>query len=356
MSAAFTPSTDAPIASSTRFPFGLAPIMRCKRTSELEEVDEWIRHVVDFHMHGSVPSRSICWFCDAASFKAPPQMHNHLDACLRHRTIYIIKRIQEGYKGKIRPDFHVFKHFLARRLISQEAVKQMGSHSELPVAFRLPKASQSSKPCAESRPNADITTNRSIGRRMRHSANATHLHGMSNGHPIRSHESQRILKQQPATEAPLIRHERGTSLSVRDLLVPDQGPPTQFLYSVSNSAHRNTEERIADLPSARNCQLGEGVVFTLPVARKSPTIPHQSDISTACSLDSTKDDPRLNFLREFSIHFAQDINDVVQESSVTNVPAHYLETALRDFALLLRDESSLAFQWDASDELHSRVR
>lgn len=356
MSAAFTPSSDPPTTSRPRSPYELAPIARCKRTSELEQVDEWIHHVVDFHMPRSLSSKSTCWFCDAALFKSPPQMLNDLDACLRHRTIHIIEHIQKGYKGKIGPDFHVFQHFLARGIISQEAAERMGSYSELPITFKLPKASQSSKPCAKSRSSTDITTHRSIGRRMRHPGKATHISSMAMGHPSRSYKPQGILKKHHATKAPLIYHERATSLSVQDPLMPDQGPPTQFLYSVSNSAHRNTEERISDVSSARDCQLSEGVVFTLPVARKSPTIPHQSEISTACSLDSTTDDPRLMFPQRFSMQFAQDINDVVQKPSVPNVSAHYLETVLRDFALLLREESSLPSQWDASDALHSRVR
>jgi hypothetical protein len=359
MSAVFSPPSDPPTASWPRIRCELAPIARCNRTFELEDVDEWIHHVIDFHIHRSLPSKPMCWICEAPSFQSPSQMPNELDAFLRHGTIQIIEHIQKGYKGRIRPDFHVFQHFLARGLVSQEAADRMRIISELPITFRLPKASISSKPCAESRPKTGITTNRSIGRRMRHPDKATHISSLVNDQPSQSYKPQGMLKNHHATAAPLISHERGASLSVQNPLMPGQGPPTRLLYSVSNSAHRNTEERVADHSSAKakDCQSGERVVFTVPVAPKSPTIPHRSEIVTACSLDSLTDDRRLVFTREFSIQLAQDINDgAVRESSVSSVPTHYLETALRDFALLLREESSLPFQWHASDALHSTVR
>jgi hypothetical protein len=108
----------------------------CNRKFSSEEVDLWIDHIIERHLHRHLPSFSICWFCDDESgkFRAASNRSAEKEKCFRRRMHHIAEHFHTGMKAlDIRPDFFFLDHLHHYKLISERTFQLAKEQGELPA-------------------------------------------------------------------------------------------------------------------------------------------------------------------------------------------------------------------------------
>lgn len=306
---------------------------------------------------------------------------------------------------RIKPDSHVLNHIVDQALVSQKRPEYQRIISELPTTSK-PLVDRASR---QYLPTGFVTPNRSVGNRRRDLEKARHhneamvddvrasLNPGSEVLPLlstrtggRSHlELYRkniwLLRDHRRQSQSKHRVKRGRRSAPRTLGA--ESHPANSL-SAATISHRNTTASSAGALSSifdRGHQTQTADTNTLPSSRQKvevevathahvyeqqqdasarrevdleplPIVTQASDSRTEYSLKSTADDPLLIYIQEFSEQLLSDLRRLTQHSPVAEVPGYYLDEALKDFGLILHEESSNSLQWDASVTLYRKRR
>ncbi|KAJ3568489.1 hypothetical protein NPX13_g6408 [Xylaria arbuscula] len=104
---------------------------RCDVTFALDDVANWIEHIVSVHLRDKFPKKALCWFCDDIEFdyKSVGDRRINFEQRMWHIRDHII---EEGRRAhEIRPDYHLNKHLYENRLIGEEEYNLVRRYSEI---------------------------------------------------------------------------------------------------------------------------------------------------------------------------------------------------------------------------------
>ncbi|KAI1281809.1 hypothetical protein F5Y07DRAFT_270692 [Xylaria sp. FL0933] len=102
----------------------------CDLIFSIDEVEEWIEHIIDEHLGGMLPRKAVCWFCDRFTFD--PRQTRQMN--FRERMWHIRDHLYDGTKtvNDIRPDHHLNKHLRDCGLIDEHLYNSVRRWSEVP--------------------------------------------------------------------------------------------------------------------------------------------------------------------------------------------------------------------------------
>lgn len=108
----------------------------CPRRFSINEVPAWLNHVIGYHLRGTLPKLTICWFCDERRFTTHSNRDVDKVACFRQRIYHIVEHLQPGLDIdglRIRPDFEFLVHLEHHGLITPAAAARCKQWSEMPA-------------------------------------------------------------------------------------------------------------------------------------------------------------------------------------------------------------------------------
>ncbi|PHH84398.1 hypothetical protein CDD83_2000 [Cordyceps sp. RAO-2017] len=151
-----------PDFAASWLPCEFRKLSSCPRNFAFDQVDVWIRHIVDEHLQGFLPSHCLCWFCDGVAFQAASGRNEDLETAYYRRMEHIALHFFGGQKAEgIRPDFHFLDHVHDHGLISEESFQREKRRSEL----RPPRGLNFGGPPAEEQVERRRHSSRPHGRR-----------------------------------------------------------------------------------------------------------------------------------------------------------------------------------------------
>jgi hypothetical protein len=120
---------------SARLPCEFAVFSNCQEDFGGDQIEEWINHIIDAHLHNSMPMHTLCWFCDHESVASSAA---EAEQQYRDRMRHIAGHFLEGSvtARQRRPDFFFLDHIWNHRLISQAAFEEARAISEVPPHIR----------------------------------------------------------------------------------------------------------------------------------------------------------------------------------------------------------------------------
>ncbi|KAI0426303.1 hypothetical protein F5Y09DRAFT_69038 [Xylaria sp. FL1042] len=105
---------------------------QCDMMFEMDEVDDWIDHIITNHLGDNLPRKAVCWFCDDFPFDSKHTGDRRIN--FDNRMYHI--RDHFYYEGKtthdIRPDHYLNKHLLDCGLISEQSYNVVRRWPEAP--------------------------------------------------------------------------------------------------------------------------------------------------------------------------------------------------------------------------------
>jgi hypothetical protein len=106
---------------------------RCDRLFSLEDVDNWIEHIISDHLHGKLPTTAVCWFCDDYIFdsKEVGSRRQNFQNRMLHNRDHILFEGRSAHD--MRPDYFLNRHLYDCQLISESMYRVIHSYSEVPV-------------------------------------------------------------------------------------------------------------------------------------------------------------------------------------------------------------------------------
>jgi hypothetical protein len=120
---------DAPYA---HLPCEFAGYSSCDRTFELDDVSNWVEHIISEHLDGRLPRKAICWYCDDIVFDYKNVGHD-CRTNYYQRMWHIREHIVEGAitVNHIRPDHHFNNHLQEAGLISRQTYDSVRRFNEV---------------------------------------------------------------------------------------------------------------------------------------------------------------------------------------------------------------------------------
>ncbi|KAI1745349.1 hypothetical protein F4680DRAFT_100436 [Xylaria scruposa] len=104
----------------------------CEQTFALDEVDNWIEHIISVHLQGKLPKVVICWFCDNYTFdyKTVGDRRINFDQRMWHIRGHIL---EEGLTAHdMRPDHYFNDHVQKYGLVPEHAYHVVRRYAEVP--------------------------------------------------------------------------------------------------------------------------------------------------------------------------------------------------------------------------------
>lgn len=106
-------------ASLSRLPCEFVGYSNCHSTFDPRDTELWIEHIVSEHLHGKMPLKCVCWFCDDFEFDVEKHAIDRYANYFR-RMEHIREHVLEDHLSihHIRPDYHFLEHLKNHNLIS----------------------------------------------------------------------------------------------------------------------------------------------------------------------------------------------------------------------------------------------
>ncbi|KAI0194862.1 hypothetical protein EV127DRAFT_201990 [Xylaria flabelliformis] len=104
----------------------------CEQTFALEDVDNWIEHIITVHLQEKLPKTVICWFCDTWIFdyKKTGDRRANFENRMWHIRGHIV---EEGLTAhNMRPDHFLNDHLQKHGLVPEQAYNTVRRYAEVP--------------------------------------------------------------------------------------------------------------------------------------------------------------------------------------------------------------------------------
>ncbi|KAI0909114.1 hypothetical protein F4824DRAFT_420446 [Ustulina deusta] len=122
----------ANFAQAEGLPCEFAGYTECDLVFELDDVQNWIEHIIVDHLREILPRKAICWFCDDYIFdsKRTGDRRTNFEERMNHIRNHFL------YEGKtaqdMRPDHHFNRHLRDHKLISEAGFNAVRKWDEVP--------------------------------------------------------------------------------------------------------------------------------------------------------------------------------------------------------------------------------
>ncbi|KAI1144723.1 hypothetical protein F4825DRAFT_342036 [Nemania diffusa] len=120
------------IPTDSGLPCEFASYGHCEQVFGLDDVDNWIEHIITDHLQGELPKKVVCWFCDDFVFdsKYTAGRRQNFSNRMWHIRDHVLI---EGCSAKdIRPDHHFNTHLREAGLISESTYLTVRRYTEAP--------------------------------------------------------------------------------------------------------------------------------------------------------------------------------------------------------------------------------
>ncbi|KAI0872385.1 hypothetical protein GGS24DRAFT_18775 [Hypoxylon argillaceum] len=142
----------------------------CDKVFALDDVDNWIDHIVIYHLQGALPKKAACWFCDDLVFDS-----KYAAGCRQNfnNRMYHIREhfLTEGLSAKdMRPDHYMNTYLRKATLISESMYRTVRRYTQVSQrSYILPQDSALPEKQLRDQPQEHAYTNpldeeRSYGR------------------------------------------------------------------------------------------------------------------------------------------------------------------------------------------------
>ncbi|KAH8161288.1 hypothetical protein CIB48_g6952 [Xylaria polymorpha] len=102
----------------------------CDRTFAMDDVDNWIEHIISDHLQENLPNQVVCWFCDDWIFDYKNVGDRR--ANFENRMWHIREHFLDGMTAhNMRPDHHFNTHLQNFGLIPEHAYNLVRRYTEV---------------------------------------------------------------------------------------------------------------------------------------------------------------------------------------------------------------------------------
>ena len=105
----------------------------CEMTFDVNDVSNWIEHIVSEHLNDKLPKKANCWFCDDIEFdsKRVGDRRLNFEQRMWHIRDHIIE--EDRTTNSIRLDPYFYTHLFDNGLIGKDVYNLIHTYSEVPV-------------------------------------------------------------------------------------------------------------------------------------------------------------------------------------------------------------------------------
>ncbi|KAI0445578.1 hypothetical protein F4803DRAFT_135803 [Xylaria telfairii] len=103
----------------------------CDQTFAMDDVENWIEHIISEHLQEKLPKRVVCWFCDEWIFDYKTVGDRRVN--FENRMWHIRDHFLDGMTAhRMRPDHHLNAHLQSFGLIPEHAYHVVRRYAEVP--------------------------------------------------------------------------------------------------------------------------------------------------------------------------------------------------------------------------------
>ncbi|KAK5629369.1 hypothetical protein RRF57_005084 [Xylaria bambusicola] len=105
---------------------------RCDLVFAIDDVENWIEHIINVHLRNKLPRKVFCWFCDEYTFdyKRVGDRRMNFEQRMWHIREHFINERRTVHN--IRPDHYLNTHLHENSLIGDEQYYSVRRYSEAP--------------------------------------------------------------------------------------------------------------------------------------------------------------------------------------------------------------------------------
>ncbi|KAI1354297.1 hypothetical protein F5Y01DRAFT_302635 [Xylaria sp. FL0043] len=104
----------------------------CDLVFRIDDVEQWIDHIVGEHLQGNFPRKAVCWFCDDFTFDSKQTGDRAINFDNRMYHIRDHFYYERKTVGDMRPDHHLNKHLRDCGLIDEHLYNSVRRWAEVP--------------------------------------------------------------------------------------------------------------------------------------------------------------------------------------------------------------------------------
>ncbi|KAI0182440.1 hypothetical protein EV127DRAFT_320028, partial [Xylaria flabelliformis] len=104
----------------------------CEQTFDLNDVNNWIEHIISVHLQEKLPKVAICWFCDdyVFDYKKVGDRRVNFENRMHHIYEHILHERLTAHH--MRPDHHMNTHLQKYGLVPEHAHRVVRRYADVP--------------------------------------------------------------------------------------------------------------------------------------------------------------------------------------------------------------------------------